>query len=251
MKSRKLVLALSTAAVLVTGSCAQSPRTPQSAGRDNPAALVRGADYAPRIRAGEFVRTIDNPYFPLRPGTTYRYEGLSDGEKEVNTVAVTDRTKKILGVTTTVILDRVFVAGQLTESTFDWYAQDRDGNVWYFGEDTKEYEDGKVKTTKGSWEAGVNDAKPGILMLASPRAGQAYWEEYYKGEAEDQARVKAKIGSLKVPYGSFRRVLVTDNFSPLEPKVLERKYYARGIGLIQERLVRGGDEVSRLVDVKR
>jgi hypothetical protein len=231
--------------ILLCASCAKSSR--------NPAALTEGSKYHPRIKSSEFVSKIDNPYYPLRPGTTYRYEGEEEGEKQINTVEVTKRKREILGVQTTVVLDQVFVHGELTESTYDWFAQDRDGNVWYFGEDTKEYENGKVSTTKGSWEAGVDGAQPGIIMLASPRVGDAYFEEYYKGEAEDNARI-TKIGGsekVKVPYGSFDELIITENRSPLEPKVVEQKFYARGVGMIQEGLLSGGKEISRLVAMER
>src|SRR5687768_15919643 len=153
-----------------------SPTTP---GRSpgvvrNPAPVVPAASYYPDIDPAAFVSVIDNPYLPLEPGTTLVYEGRSDGERELIVVTVTDQTKEILGVTATVVRDRVFVNSELAEDTFDWYAQDRHGNVWYLGEDTKEYEEGKVVTTEGSWEAGVDGAQPGIIMLADPQPGDRY-----------------------------------------------------------------------------
>jgi hypothetical protein len=145
----------------------------------------------------------------------------------------------------------VSVAGELQELTFDWYTQDVDGNVWYFGEDSKEYANGVVTSTGGSWEAGVNGALPGIIMLADPRVGTAYRQEYYRGEAEDMGKVVALGEHVSVPAGSFDDVVVTQDFTPLEPSILERKYYAPGIGVVLERLVEGGAESSRLVDVRR
>jgi hypothetical protein len=163
-------------------------------------------------------------------------------------VSVTDRTKVILGVTTTVVHDQVFSAnGDLAEDTFDWYAQDRFGNVWYFGEDTAEYANGKVSSTKGSWEAGVGGAQPGVVMLAQPTVGESYHQEFLRGEAEDVGTVVAIDDRVSVPYGSFDHVLVTEDTTPLEPQILEHKFYAPGIGVVLERVLRGGQEVSRLV----
>jgi hypothetical protein len=217
----------------------------------NPAAVVEGEPYRPAIDPSDFVDVIDNPYLPLRPGTTLVYEGVSDGEREVVKTSVTGATKEVVGVTTTVVRDRAFVDGGLVEDTFDWFAQDRHGNVWYFGEDTRELENGRIVSTKGSWEAGVDGAQPGIAMLADPRVGDEYRQEFYEGEAEDMARVLRLDESVTVPHGSFHGVLVTEDWTPLEPKVLENKLYARGVGVVLERLVRGGEEVLRLVEVSR
>jgi hypothetical protein len=215
----------------------------------NPARVVEGQPYRPDLPPPQdFVAVIDNPYMPFLPGTRTVFEGVSDGERERNVVVVTDRTKVILGVTTTVVHDQVFSAnGDLAEDTFDWYAQDRFGNVWYFGEDTAEYADGKVSSTKGSWEAGVGGARPGIVMLAQPTVGESYHQEYFEGEAEDIGTVVALDESVSVPYGSFDRVLVTEDTTPLEPQILEHKFYAPGIGVVLARVLRGGHEVSRLV----
>jgi hypothetical protein len=129
-----------------------------------------------------------------------------------------------------VVDDRAWEGGQLIEKTYDWFAQDKEGNVWYFGEDTKEYEDGKVVSTKGSWEAGVDGAKPGIIMPADPKVGQSYRQEYYPGEAEDMARVLSLNDTVTVPYGSFDHVLETKEWTPLEPGFYEKKYYVGGVG---------------------
>jgi hypothetical protein len=244
--------ALALAAIVLTGACA--PGTPSSEPSPEPprkpAAFEEGEPYRPRIDPANFVAVIDNPYLPLRPGTTLIYEGMSGGEREVVKVTVTDDTKDILGITATVVRDRVFVEGKLAEDTFDWYGQDRQGNVWYLGEDTKEYENGKVVSTEGSWEAGVDGAQPGIIMLGDPQPSDTYRQEFYEGEAEDVARVLALDESVTVPYGSFDGVLRTEDWTPLEPKIRENKFYARGIGVVFERLVRGGKEVLRLVGVK-
>jgi hypothetical protein len=239
-------------AVLLLAGCggqSGSP-SPSAQGSRNPAAVVKGKAYEPAVDPANFVTGIDNPYLPFRPGTTLIYRGVSDGERERVEVTTTSDTREILGITATVVRDQVFVDGELAEDTFDWYAQDREGNVWYLGEDTKEYENGKVATTEGSWEAGVDGAQPGIVMLGDPRPGDTYRQEYYRGEAEDMGRVVALDESVTVPQGSFDQVLVTEDWTPLEPKLLENKYYARSVGVVFERLVEGGDEVLRLVEIR-
>lgn len=206
--------------------------------------------YSPRIDPANFTTSIDNKYFPLKPGTTFVYKGKTQHSTEGDVVAVTSDTKNIMGVECVVVDDRVTEGGRLTEQTYDWYAQDKRGNVWYFGEDSKEYENGKVKSTGGSWEAGKDGARPGIIMPANPKVGQTYRQEYYKGEAEDMARPLKLDGSTTVPYGSFDHVLVTHEWTPLEPNVAENKYYAPGVGNILEVAVKGPQERLELVDVK-
>jgi hypothetical protein len=195
--------------------------------------------YAPHINPAEFTTKVDNKYFPLKPGTTFFY----DGGAERDEFAVTHSTKTVMGVECVVVNDKAWENGKLIEQTYDWHVQDNKGNVWYFGEDTKEYENGKVVSTKGSWEAGVDGAKPGIIMQAHPKVGQSYRQEYYKGEAEDMAKAISLNESVTVPYGSFDGVLETKEWTPLEPGYVEHKYYARGVGQVYG----GGLE---LVDVK-
>jgi hypothetical protein len=156
-------------------------------------------------------------------------------------------TKAILGVTSVVVHDTVSNDGTVTEDTFDWYARDREGNVWYFGGDTKEFENGVVLSGEGSWEAGVDGAKAGIIMKARPRAGVAYRQEYYRGHAEDFARVLGKSESVTAPAGTYHDVVKTKEFTPLEPKLLEHKYYARGVGVVREVTVKGGSDSVELV----
>jgi hypothetical protein len=249
----RTVGALLAALVVAAGCREETPpsQAPQATGPHNPAAFVEGEPYRPDFDPADFVAVVDNPYLPLAPGTTYIYEGVSGGERETVKVTVTHDTKEILGITATVVRDRVLVDETLAEDTFDWYAQDREGNVWYLGETTKEFEDGKVVSTEGSWEAGVDGAQPGIIMLADPQVGDAYRQEFYEGEAEDVARVLALDESVTVPHGSFAGVLRTEDWTPLEPKIRENKFYARGIGVVFERLVRGGREVLRLVEVRK
>lgn len=201
--------------------------------------------YNPSINPADFVAGVDNLLFPLVPGTQYVYQG---GEETIE-VTVTDDTKQILGVTTIVVRDVVSVGSEIIEDTYDWYAQDKAGNVWYFGEDTKEYEDGQVVSTEGSWEAGVDGAKPGIIMHATqPAIGVPYRQEYYACEAEDMAEVVSLSESVTVPYGSFDNCLQTRDFTPLEPNVNEYKYYAPGVGLVLEVDVQSGAR-TELIEV--
>jgi hypothetical protein len=216
------------------------------------AALVAAGSaraYNPVIDPADFVSRIDNRYLPLRPGTVFVYEGESDGELERNTVRVTRLTKSILGVRCVVVRDYVSIDGEPAELTFDWYAQDRAGNVWYFGEDSRDFVNGRWVRSDGSWEAGVDGARPGIVMLADPRARDTYRQEFYPGHAEDKARVLGTVRWLSVPYGSFDRVLLTREWTPLQPGVVEWKYYAPGVGLVKTLQVKGGSDESQLVSL--
>ena len=216
------------------------------------AAVDLGAIQPPsQIDPDDFVSVIDNPYFPLTPGTTLIYRGETEGVPTRNETYVTYDTKVILGVTTIVVHDQAFDKGVLVEDTFDWYAQDVDGNVWYFGEDTKELdENGNVISTEGSWEAGVDGAEPGIVMLADPKKGDRYQQEFATDIAEDMAQVIGFEDSLCVRYGCFEDVLVTKEWTPLERGVVENKYYAKGVGFIFGVMVKGGDEQTELVRVR-
>jgi len=201
--------------------------------------------------ASAFVSTVDNPYFPLRPGTTLRYEGTADGERATDTVTVTRQAKTILGIKAVVVLDVATLSGKASEKTYDWYAQDRRGNVWYLGEDSFDRKNGKWVLNDGSWQAGVKGAKAGIIMEGKPRIGDTYRQEFYKGHAEDLGRVLRTGVSVSTPYKSFRGALETRDWSPLEPGVVERKYYARGIGEVKSFLAKGGAERMALVFVQR
>jgi hypothetical protein len=207
------------------------------------------ASYSPSINPSDFTTTIDNKYFPLKPGTTFVYQGKTKNATERDVMTVTHSTKQVIGVKCVVVDDRVWAHGKLTEQTYDWYAQDKQGNVWYFGENTKEYKNNGEVSTEGSWEAGKNGAKPGIIMPAHPKVGQTYRQEYLKGSAEDMAEVLALNGSVTVPYGSFKHAVVTKEWSPLEPGVVAHKYYAAGAGNVKEVAVKGPLETLELVDV--
>ena len=198
-----------------------------------------------------FVSAVDNPYFPLLPGTTLIYKGVRDGVAQTDRVSVTSETKVIQGVTTTVVRDVARHQKRLLEKTFDWYAQDDQGNVWYFGEDTKDYKpNGQVASTEGSWEAGVDGAQAGIIMKADPEPPDGYRQELYPDHAEDQAWVLSRGTALTVPYGRVTEVLRTMEWTPLEPRVVDQKYYAPGLGIVFEVSVAGGQEVAKLVRVE-
>jgi hypothetical protein len=218
----------------------------------SPAEAARHANSGALARAqpSGWVSEITNPFFPLTPGTTFHYEGETDGIPTSNDTAVTHDTKDIVGVTTTVVHDVVYTDGVLSEDTLDWYAQDSDGNVWYFGEDTKELDsNGNVISTDGSWEAGVNGAEPGIIMEAHPHPGDKYQQEFAVDVAEDVAQVLNLNRNLCVAYGCFDDLLLTKEYSLLEKGVTEHKYYAPGVGNILEGVVKGGDELSELVSI--
>jgi hypothetical protein len=217
-------------------SCEGQPTQPSTGSSDAPAAT---ATSLPAFDPDNFVPVVDNRFFPLRPGTRYVYHGIEDGEVETNITIVTHDKKEILGISATVVFDRVFVRGELKEKTFDWYAQDRNGNVWYLGEDTREFEDGKVVSTEGSWKAGKDGARPGIIMLAHPQVGDSYRQEFLAGEAEDQARVVARGLDVTVPYGSFQTCLKTVEFTRLEPGVKESKDFCPGVGFVKAHSVEG------------
>jgi hypothetical protein len=198
-----------------------------------------------------FVSQIDNPYLPLTPGTTFTYKGKLDGTPATDVFAVTNATKVIEGVTTTVIHDQVFQRGDLVEDTFDWFAQDASGNVWYFGEDTKELDHGQVVSTEGSWEAGVKNARAGIFMPTQPQVGQVFKQEDANKVAEDCTKIVDLHASIKTPYVTSTDALKTEEFSLLEPGVLDNKYYVRDIGLVAESTVQGGTDSLDLVSVTR
>jgi len=192
--------------------------------------------YSVDINPADFVTGVNNPYFPLVPGTRYVYQGqVEDGLERIE-IEVLSETKEVMGVPTTVVHDTGYLNDEMIEDTLDWYAQDKDGNVWYFGEDVKNYRNGKLSNGAGSWQAGVDGALPGIIMFADPAGhiGETYRQEYYKGQAEDMADLLSANESVTVPYGSFENVLKTKDYTPLEPDQLENKFYAPGIGLVKE-----------------
>ena len=212
------------------------------------AAVARGSENALRIDPTRFSAQVDNPWFPLRPGTRYVYTGIKDGQPSRDVVFVTHQTRTIDGVPCVAVQDRLYLRGRLEERTTDWYSQDRQGNVWYLGERTAELDrSGRVTSTEGTWLAGVSGAKPGIYMPAHPTLGQTGRQEYYRGHAEDHFRVIGSFSTVS-PAGAPNAVL-TQEWTPLEPGVLDNKLYVRGIGTVLEQTVNGGNERNLLVSV--
>jgi hypothetical protein len=206
--------------------------------------------YDPVIDPTSFVSNVTNPYFPLIPGTVYVVEGTRDGLPRRDQMTVTTETKVIMGVPCVVVRDVSMSDTALVEKTTDWYAQDKDGNVWYFGEDTAEYENGQVTSTAGTWLAGVDGALPGIIMKATPTTGDAYRQEYRPGSAEDFARVLQTDATASTPAGEFPSVVVTQDLDLLDKSKQEQKQYAPNVGFIgSDGMVAGHHEVRQLVSI--
>ena len=208
-----------------------------------------GTTYAPVLDPAHFVSVIDNPYFPLPVGRKLVYTGTKDGQSQTDTVTVTDRTKVILGITTRVVNDVATHNGTVLEKTFDYYAQDDLGNVWYLGEDTTHFLPNGKADTSGSFIAGIDGAQPGIIMEADPQIPDAYRQECFAGEAEDTAWIVGTQGSVKVPYGNVRNVLTTLEATRIEAGAYDEKVYGPGIGIVSERSLTGPAEVAQLVSV--
>ena len=213
--------------------------------------LPQGAEPV-QLDPADFSSQIDHPYWPMLPGSrwVYRETGAGGSEQRVE-VTVTDETKKIMGIEARVVHDVVTENGRPVEDTYDWYAQDRSGNVWYMGEDTKEFQNGKVVSTEGTWQAGVDGAQPGILLPGKPKVGLAYRQEYYEGQAEDRAEVLSLDERAQVPYGPFHQLLMTEDSTPLEPGLLEHKLFAKGIGPVLALIVSGGSGREELLSFDR
>jgi len=208
--------------------------------------LPQGSDPVD-IDPSRFSAAIDHPYWPMPPGTVWVYR---EGDQRIE-VTVTERTRTVMGVETRVVHDLVTEDGVPVEDTFDWYAQDDDGNLWYFGEDTTEFEDGEPAGHAGAWEAGVDGALPGILLPADPEVGMTYRQEYDAGEAEDRAEVLSLDEEVSVPFGDFSGALETEDTTPLEPDVVEHKYYARDVGPVLALKVKGESGREELVGFSR
>ncbi len=213
----------------------------------NPENTSTPEPYMVTLTAADFVSVMDNPYFPLTPGTKWVYQAtLKDGTVERNEVDVLQETRDVNGVTATVVNDLVYDAdGQLVEETFDWYAQDKDGNVWYLGEAVDNYENGVIANHEGSWEWGVDGALPGVIMWADPSAhlNEEYYQEFYAGQAEDKGQVSSVTEKVTVPFGSYENVVKTYDFSTADPDLKENKFYAAGVGNIKEVDLATGEEV--------
>jgi hypothetical protein len=246
MSIRPAHLAFGAAALLIVAGAAGAATSPPP----GQLAPIHGT-YAPKIDPANFVASINNRYLPYKPGTKFHFEGVRGTTPQTDDEVVLHRTKRILGVSSTVVRDTVSEHGRAVERTDDWYAQDKQGNVWYMGEDAFDLKNGRFVKAGDSWKSGVNGAQPGIIMPAHPRPGDAYRQEYYPpGKALDQARVLRLSGTLTVPAGSFKHLLVTSERSPLEPQT-EQKYYAPGLGEVAERVVKGHHEEFKLVSVTK
>ena len=254
---RHVILAITIALLTATtvacgGGKSKSASSPAGSTAGGTASTLPQGSKPFKVDPTDFTTAIDNRYWPMKPGNHWVYrETNAEGDVQRNDVVVTSKTKKIMGIRAVVVRDTVRQGGQLTEDTFDWYAQDAEGNLWYFGEDTTEYENGKVKTKEGSWEAGVDGALGGIIVPAHPKPGLTYREEYYKGHAEDGAEVLSLNTHAKVPYGTYDNVLQTRNFSAIEPNVVEEKFYALGVGVVLEITVSGGSDRGELISFKQ
>jgi hypothetical protein len=221
------------------------------------AACASNGEYSVRSRyhisfsPKDFSANVTNRWFPLPPGRTLVYKGLKDGKKAVDYLVVSNEVHKIAGVPCRVVLDTTYLGGVLAETTRDFYTQDKHGNVWYFGEDTAEIApDGTMISTEGSWHTGEAGAQPGIFMPANPKLGEAHIQEFFPGQAEDRFKVVDLSARVKVPYRQFAGALLTSETTPLEPDVLDHKYYVPGIGTVLETAVKGAPERFFLVDVR-
>jgi hypothetical protein len=220
----------------------------------NPGRLPQGAERA-HLDPADFTTNIDNRYWPMKPGSRWVYrETDPEGTKQRVVVTVTHKTKRIAnGITARVVHDAVTERGRPVEVTDDWYAQDKAGNVWYLGEHTTEYQNGKPTTTEGSFEAGIDGAQAGVIMPARPTVGLRYRQEYYKGHAEDKAQVLSLEEQVEVPFGHLRpgRVVMTRDLNPLKPKILEYKFFARGVGPVLAVGISGGSDREELMSFQR
>jgi hypothetical protein len=212
------------------GTAASSAARPADTRSGAGGSLPQGGAPAHLDRSG-FTTRIDNRYWPMEPGAKWVYREMGENGRELRVeVTVTNRTKMVDGVRARVVRDVVALEGRLIEETDDWYAQDRAGNVWYLGERTREYRDGKVETTEGSWQSGVDGAQAGVVMPARPAPGLRYRQEHYAGHAEDRCEVIGIDQQAVVPSGRFSRVLVTEDTNALDRGAQEHKYYALGVG---------------------
>lgn len=258
--------AVVVAAVIAAGCSSTSPSTTPTAAATAPAAskapsqtaIAAPASPSPAPGAtpgldawrdpSNFVAAIDNPWLPFKPGSTWHYTGTKDGKRAKDVVTVAARTEVVNGVPCVVVDDKLWLNGKLEETTLDYYVQDTAGNVWYFGEDTQELDpNGNITSTEGSWRAGVDGAVPGIFMEATPVVGHAFQQEYLQGSAEDHFEVLSLTASVTVPAGSYTNVLLTKEWTPLEPDVLDHKFYVMGIGEVREVAVKGDKEELVLV----
>ncbi|HYQ59065.1 MAG TPA: hypothetical protein VEP89_17100 [Draconibacterium sp.] len=217
---------------------------------ENSQVVLKSMSFLPEFPgSGAFVAGFSNDFVAFETGKVFIYEGETEDGLETIKVTVTDATKEIMGVWTTVVSDTAWLDGELIEATNDWFAEDDQGNVWYFGEYSEEWEDGEFIGTEGSWEAGEDEALPGMLMPANPKMGMKYQQEYYEDEAEDMAMVINLNKTVEIDYDTFEGCLETMEWTPLEPGEREHKFYKPGVGLVMELKPKGGKEMVKLVDM--
>jgi hypothetical protein len=247
---RKSILSFTALAALLSacGGGSSDKPAPKSAAPAPTTVTPTRAAYDPKIDPAQFSSKVTNPYTPWKPGARWVYTGTKDGQPERVEVTVKKQTKTILGVRCVVVSDIVTTNSTLAEKTTDWYAQDKAGNVWYFGEDTAEYKNGVVTTTQGTWEAGVDNALPGIVMEAQPKKGDHFRQEYRPGVALDKATILDTNATVKVPKGTYQSAVITHDINPLDPTKLEHKWYAPGVGFVHAVLHQNSHvEISSLV----
>jgi hypothetical protein len=234
-KATSLTLLAAGATAAAVAGCGSSGKTHTTATQTPVAATTTttsGPPYHPKIVPADFSNRVTNPYFSLKPGMTRVYDGTKDGVPEHVVVTVSRSYRTIMGIKCVIVNDVVTINRALEENTTDWYAQDKQGNVWYFGEDSKDYKNGVVVSTQGTWETGVDGALPGVVVHAKPVVGPRYRQEYRPGVAEDMARVLTVTATQAVPAGTFHNTVLTLDTDPLNPDKVEHKWYARGVGLI-------------------
>ena len=247
-----VVLAAAGSVAILAAGCGSDDDAPASTTAGGSSTLPQG-DEPVRVEPADFTTEITNPYWPMKPGSRWVYRETDKDTTKRIVVTVTERTRRIAnGVVARVVRDVVTEDGEPVEVTDDWYAQDSEGNIWYLGEDTAEYENGKVASRKGSFEAGVDGAQAGIAVPAAPEVGFAYRQEYYAGRAEDRAKVLALDAQASVPFGSFDRVLQTEDTNPLsDPPEVEHKFYARDVGPVLATAISGGSGREVLLSYTR
>lgn len=248
LEPRYLLSGLAVHLNLSRGTGAFGTAAAQSGGLPGLSVLTRPSSSTSGIFTDQSTN-ITNPLLPLVQGTVFNYAGEKDGQPMTSVVTVTNDTRKLMGVRTRAVTDFVYVNGALAETAIDYYAQDTQGNVWYFGEVTKEYVNGKVTSREGSWLAGVRNALPGIVMEAQPRVGDTYFQENAPNVAQDMATVLSLHAKFTAPFGTFNNLVQTQETSPLEPGFVEHKYYLPGVGFLGAFAVQGGNETLSLVSV--
>jgi hypothetical protein len=248
LQTSRIGLTAALTSIALVAACSSSD---ESTGKQSDT-LPQGSETV-KLDPSTFTTKIDNPYSPMVPGTQMTFREVDgDGSEATVVVTVTSRTKKIAnGVTARVVRDTVTEDGEIVEDTFDWFAQDAAGNVWYLGENTAEFENGKKASSEGSFEAGVDGAQAGVIMPANPKVGMAYRQEFYKGHAEDNGAVLGTDEMVEVPYKQFSSALMTKETNGIEPDALELKFYVRGIGNVLSLDVSGGSAREELVSIKK